>query len=178
MSRKNLVLDSLTKAAANGIGPDRAVLSLIACNPIVIDTAGPMPRRLRLNFTTPLRLTLQGRLVTGPALQPRHVLGALVRRVSLFVQYHNAGSIDFDFQELKQRAAAAEFASTDLVWRDWTRHSARQDTKIQMGGLMGTAVLPMGDLEPFWPLLQLAPALHIGKGAVMGLGAVTLSDAT
>jgi CRISPR/Cas system endoribonuclease Cas6 (RAMP superfamily) len=47
-----------------------------------------------------------------------------------------------------------------------------------MGGLMGTAVLPMEHLEPFWPLIQLAPALHVGKGATMGLGAVNWTSAS
>jgi hypothetical protein len=177
MVRKTIVFEALARAAANGIGPDRVPLRLIDCTPIVADTTELIPRRLLLRFTTPLRLNMQGKLVNASALRPRHVLGALVRRVSLFVQYHNAGEIDVDFQALKQRAAAAEFASAELVWRDWARHSARQAATIPMGGLMGSAVLPMVDLDPFWPFLRLAPALHIGKGAVMGLGAVTLDEA-
>lgn len=177
MARKDLVFATLASAAAGGIGPDRVVLSLADRLPVPIDAITKIPKRLRLTFTTPLRLTVQGELVTAAAFQPRHLLGALTRRASLLAQYHRAGILNLDFQDLKRRAAGAAFMSTDLVWQDWARRSARQEKMILMGGLMGTAVLPMPDLEPFWPLLRLAPALHVGKGTTMGLGAVTLACA-
>ena len=43
---------------------------------------------------------------------------------------------------------------------------------IKMGGLLGSLSLPLAGLEPFWPFLWLAPWVHVGKGATMGLGAV------
>ncbi len=173
----NLIYAALAAAGAGGIGPDRLVLSLTARQPVPIDTEALMPVQLHLTFITPLRLTSQGALVTAATFTPRHLLGALVRRASLLAQYHGAGALDLDFKDLRSRAAAARFIATDLVWREWTRLSARQGRMIPMGGLIGSAVLPMADLEPFWPLLQLAPALHVGKGTVMGLGAVALASA-
>jgi hypothetical protein len=173
----DIVFAALAVAGAGGIGPDRLVLSLAARRPMPIDTEAAMPARLRLTFITPLRLTDQGALVTATTFLPRHLLGALVRRASLLAQYHGAGTLDLDFKDLRCRAAAAIFIATDLVWRDWARHSARQGRTIQMGGLVGSVVLPMAGLDPFWPLLRLAPALHVGKGTVMGLGAVTLANA-
>ena len=177
IARADLVFAALAAAAAGGIGPDRVALTLADRLTAPIDNAAKMPERLRLTFTTPLRLTAQGALVTAATFQPRHLLGALARRASLLVQYHRAGDLDLDFQDLKSRAAGASFIVTDIFWRDWARRSARQGTVIRMGGLMGTAVLPMAGLEPFWPLLLLAPALHVGKGTTMGLGAITLASA-
>jgi CRISPR/Cas system endoribonuclease Cas6 (RAMP superfamily) len=46
-----------------------------------------------------------------------------------------------------------------------------------MGGLVGTVILPLADLEPFWPFLALAPWAHVGKGATMGLGAMRVDPA-
>jgi hypothetical protein len=173
----DLIFAALAAAGAGGIGPDRLVLSLAARQLMSIDTGSAMPARLCLTFITPLRLTEKGTLVTAATFTPRHLLGALVRRASLLAQYHGAGALDLDFKDLRSRAAAAAFVATDLLWRDWARHSARQGRMIPMGGLVGTAVLPMAGLEPFWPLLRLSPALHIGKGTVMGLGGVTLASA-
>jgi hypothetical protein len=85
--------------------------------------------------------------------QPRHLPGALARRASLLAQYHRAGVLDLDFQDLKHRAAATSFIGADLAWREWARWSARQGTMIQMGGLMGTALLPMAGLDPAYAVL-------------------------
>ena len=46
-----------------------------------------------------------------------------------------------------------------------------------MGGLLGTLSLPLRGLEPFWPFLSLAPWVHAGKGATMGLGAMRVAAA-
>jgi hypothetical protein len=177
IARADLVFAVLAAAAAGGIGPDRVPLSFAGRQTAPVDLATTMPERLRLTFVTPLRLVSQGSLVTPAIFHPRHFLGALVRRASLMAQYHRAGTPDLDFQDLRTRAAGASFVATDIVWRDWARRSAREGVMIRMGGLTGTAVLPMEGLEPFWPLLRLAPALHVGKGATMGLGGVTLGSA-
>lgn len=177
MAEAELVFTSLAAAARRGIGPDRVPLTLLERQRLAVDTSSPMPPCLRLTFTTPLRLVEKGVLIIPASFRPHHLLGALVRRISLLAQYHHVGTPELDFQELKRRAAAASFVGTDLIWRDWSRRSARQRTVIRMGGLMGIAVLPMAGLEPFWPLLRLAPALHVGKGTTMGLGAITLTPA-
>jgi CRISPR/Cas system endoribonuclease Cas6 (RAMP superfamily) len=43
-----------------------------------------------------------------------------------------------------------------------------------MGGLLGRAVLPLRGIDAFWPFLSLAPWVHAGKGATMGLGAMRI----
>lgn len=53
-----------------------------------------------------------------------------------------------------------------------SRYSTRQRQSIPLAGLSGS-VAYTGEWAPFWPLLRLAPALHIGKGATLGLGKVS-----
>ena len=60
-------------------------------------------------------------------------------------------------------------------WHEWTRYSARQDTLLQMGGLVGSFALPGAALAPFWSCLWAGQWTHAGKGAVMGLGRYRLA---
>lgn len=57
----------------------------------------------------------------------------------------------------------------DLVWRDWTRRSSRQQRIMQLGGCIGSWKL-RGNLIPFWDVLRLGLWLHVGKEASFGLG--------
>jgi CRISPR/Cas system endoribonuclease Cas6 (RAMP superfamily) len=57
----------------------------------------------------------------------------------------------------------------NIRWRDWERYSARQDTRMKMGGFVGK-VNYRGDVGEFLPLLRLGEILHLGKGTGFGLG--------
>ncbi len=118
-----------------------------------------------------------GRLVGPTALRPRHLLLSLVRRVSLLAERHGSASLALDYRALKNRAEAVEFAAAELRWVEWARYSGRQQALLRMGGLLGSLSLPLAGLEPFWPFLALAPWVHVGKGATMGLGAMRVAAA-
>jgi hypothetical protein len=58
-------------------------------------------------------------------------------------------------------------------WRgrrlDLVRYSGRQKAELEMRGVSGYLDLPEGP-GPLWPLLAAAQWLHLGKGAVVGMG--------
>jgi hypothetical protein len=139
--------------------------------------AAPCPDLLAIEFQSPLRLVEEGRLVGPEALRPRHLLMSLLRRVSLLAERHGPAPLDLDYRALKVQAEAAEFADVSLRWADWRRWSGRQQQLVPMGGLLGTLTLPLGGLGAFWPFLALAPWVHAGKGATMGLGAMRVAAA-
>jgi CRISPR/Cas system endoribonuclease Cas6 (RAMP superfamily) len=66
----------------------------------------------------------------------------------------------------------------DLRWHEWSRYSSRQQTKVQMGGLMGSFALPVDALADFWPWLWLGQWVQVGKGTVMGMGEYVLTSPT
>jgi hypothetical protein len=128
------------------------------------------PSLLELHFETPLRLKRRGRLVTPGEFGLPVLLHALRDRL-------------FDLQVLYgQRPAASPRAwiddaalelpalATDLAWRDWTRYSSRQDTLMQLGGLVGRIWVSGEAIERLWPLLWLGQWVHVGKATSMGLG--------
>jgi len=168
---------AVVEAGLRGLGPDRGALDLTAVDSVAPPPAPPCPERVEITLLTPLRLVEGGRLVGPGALRPRHLLLSLLRRVSTLAERHGRALLDLDYRALKERAEAAEFAAAELRWVEWARWSGRQQTLLRMGGLLGSLALPLAGLEPFWPFLALAPWVHVGKGATMGLGAMRVDPA-
>lgn len=137
----------------------------------------PTEGMLRIELLTPLRLTVENKLVTADRLRFRDFFSHLLRRISLLSYFHTDKPLETDFRALVQTAAAVNWQATDLRWQDWTRYSSRQDALLQMGGLIGTLELAADRLAPFWPYLWLGQWTHLGKAAVMGLGRYQLAMA-
>jgi CRISPR-associated endoribonuclease Cas6 len=76
-----------------------------------------------------------------------------------------------------RNSRSAYACSADVRWVEWARWSGRQQALLKMGGLVGALSLRLAGLEPFWPFLALAPWVHVGKGATMGLGAMRVTAA-
>jgi hypothetical protein len=168
---------AVVEAGLRGLGPDRGALDLLSIDPMTLLQPGPCPDRVEIELQTPLRLVEAGRLVSPAVMRPRHLLLALLRRVSTLAERHGPMRLDLDYRALKERAEAAEFTATTLRWVEWARWSGRQQALLRMGGQLGALTLPLAGLEPFWPLLALAPWVHVGKGATMGLGAMRVVPA-
>ncbi|BCX88952.1 CRISPR-associated protein Cas6 [Methylomarinovum tepidoasis] len=130
----------------------------------------PPAERCRMVLETPLRIKHQGRLMGAAGFSFRGLIASLLRRLSLLQHFHGDGPLEADFRALVARAGAVRPLECDLRWYDWTRYSARQRTRMQMGGLLGWIDFRAEDLEPFWPWLAAGQWLHAGKGASMGLG--------
>jgi hypothetical protein len=109
------------------------------------------------------------------ALSFRALAFAMLRRSLELAHFHVPGAVpDWTFRPLLERAERVEaVAARDLHWQDWQRYSHRQQREMTLGGLVGSLVL-RGDLEPFRALLRTAEVVHVGKGAVFGLGRVEL----
>ena len=63
----------------------------------------------------------------------------------------------------------------DHSWIDWERYSNRQETKMKLGGFIGSITFE-GDLEPFLPFLLLGEYIHVGKGTSFGLWEYEIED--
>jgi hypothetical protein len=101
------------------------------------------------------------------------LIRALLRRLSSLSYFHCGSELVLDFKGLIAGAAAWETVESNLHWQGQGRFSGRQRQEIDMSGVAGTVVYrgPDGDtLEPYLPLLAAGEWVHVGKGAVMGLG--------
>ncbi|MFZ5631591.1 MAG: CRISPR system precrRNA processing endoribonuclease RAMP protein Cas6 [Bacillota bacterium] len=98
---------------------------------------------------------------------------SLLRRISSLACFHHGWELDLDFSGLIERAAEVRVVGDETRWVDWERYSSRQDGKMNLGGLVGR-VTYQGQVSAFKPLLKLGELVHVGKGAVFGMGKYTI----
>lgn len=136
----------------------------------IIPAIPSCPRRITLILETPLRLKSEGHNLTPERFRFGIMFSHLLRRISLLTAFHTDTPLETDFAALTRLARTIEVTEVKLRWHDWTRYSSRQDTLMQMGGLLGEVTFSGEGLDPFWPYLWLGQWTHVGKGTSMGLG--------
>ncbi len=118
-------------------------------------------------FLTPTRIKFNGRFILD--LDFHHLVRNLLRRVWNLSYFHCGKTLDIDFKALIEKAEKVRTVKRDLSWFDWERYSARQDSRMKLGGFVGSVVFE-GDLGEFMPFLELGEIVHVGKGTSFGLG--------
>lgn len=130
---------------------------------------------VRLILETPLRLKVNNKLQQD-RFDPKEFFTQLGRRLwALLVVYHDADPERIDFRPLLRETPLPQVVNGRVRWRELSRYSNRQKSKLKMGGLVGEVDL-RGIQEAWWPLLLAAEAVHVGKGTVMGLGQIRLDS--
>ena len=129
--------------------------------------------RLALVSRTPIRLKGAGRPVPPASLSPRLLVAAIVRRARLLASLCGpevqAAVRDWPVSHWLEAADGISHRP-DFVWRDWYRFSARQQQRMNLGGLVGQWRWE-GVPEEIQPLVALGALVHVGKEASFGLGA-------
>lgn len=142
--------------------------------PLQIPPLPEMPEKISITFHSPVRIKQDNKNLTAAHFNFGALFGALLRRISMIRYFHTDTPLETDYARLAAAAKNVQFSEQNLRWYDWTRYSSRQQTEMQMGGLLGTVNLEMKGLEDFWPYLWLGQWTHVGKGTSMGMGAYTI----
>ena len=127
---------------------------------------------LAIEFITPTRIKYDGKLIS--TLEFYVLIKNLLRRISALSYFHSNEPLDLDYKNLIDRAKNIKVNQSELHWYDWTRYSARQDSKMSLGGFKGKITF-MGRensqiIKDFLPLVILGEYVHIGRGTSFGLG--------
>ncbi len=130
---------------------------------------------LSLFFLTPARLIYDGHLTLD--LEFHMLIRQLLRRISLLSYFHCGIDISdkLDFKGIIEKSKEVIVKQGNLKWYDWERYSAKQDTRMKMGGFVGEITFE-GDIKPFMPLIRAGEILHVGKGTSFGLGKYEIMD--
>jgi len=168
---------ALVEAAANGI--HGLAYEAVAGEPQLISLphAPSAPKKMLLSLQSPMRLRQAKSNVTPAGFNPEIFLSTLLRRHhQLSVAYEPQAASNLNY--LCEQTGQMEFAKTSLFWKDGERFSSRQNSKVPLGGIMGAAIMQWEAPPDLWSLLWLGQWLHLGKGAVMGLGSYQLTPVT
>ncbi|MCC6157525.1 MAG: CRISPR system precrRNA processing endoribonuclease RAMP protein Cas6 [Deltaproteobacteria bacterium] len=119
----------------------------------------------RIEFSYPVRLMRQGRLIENPTLADIAVT-AIRRFTMLGAKSEGSDLTTRSVAEVARGIAAHPWEGEPL---DFVRYSGRQHREVEQRGVAGSLILPEGP-GSLWPLLAAAQWTHIGKGCVMGMG--------
>jgi len=122
---------------------------------------------IKLEFLTPLRIKKQNKFVLSEdEIGLNDILFSIHRR-NLELQKKPFQRVQFN-QNIK-------IVSKNLEYKELIRRSNRQNTKMNLGGLMGEIVLSDVDKETY-NLLKLGEIIAVGKSTVFGLGKIKIKD--
>lgn len=126
---------------------------------------------LLCTLETPLRLKHNNTLFRE---LPFHVLiRAALRRITALESAYGQGEPALDYSDLVHQARQIKAVNSTLRWQETLRYSNRQQQKVSLSGLVGSAEY-QGNLTPFVPLLEYGSRVHLGKQTVFGLGKIAL----
>ncbi|MCP4106541.1 MAG: CRISPR system precrRNA processing endoribonuclease RAMP protein Cas6 [Desulfobacteraceae bacterium] len=124
---------------------------------------------LKLDIDTPLRFKSRQKLSTD---LPFHVLlKAMMRRASFLLSCYGQGNPARDYRELAEKAEQVQIVDNSLKWFDWRRYSQRQESGMNLGGLVGS-VTYKGKIGEFMPFVNFCSKAHMGKQTTFGLGKI------
>lgn len=162
LNARNEVLDTF-------IPGDSQVPPSQGFSPLEQPYLAPNQSSLTLNWLSPLRLRRDNRYLKPEQITARDLLMNTIRRVSLLEQLHLKRPPEHNFTTLSQLADSTDLQQ-ELQWVNWRRWSNRQQTKMDLGGVMGTTHLQSENLSKFAPFLNYLPWLNLGKNCSFGLG--------
>jgi hypothetical protein len=136
---------------------------------LVAPSAGPPLTRLQIAYVSPLKAKLRGQISREPAFPV--LARAAVRRLRILSQVHGAGEWPHEaYGPLLDLADAVRLEHHETTWVETTRYSRRAG-RMPLDGLVGQAwYASEADLRPLLPALWLGQWVHVGKGAVFGMG--------
>lgn len=128
------------------------------------------PEQVRLRLLTPLRIKRGGHFVGVRDFTLSELLRHLYNRLQRLALLYGGRPAAFAWNREADPAPGLALQESALRWHDWTRYSSRQDTLMQMGGLLGELRITGPALPEVWPALWAGQWTHVGKGTAFGLG--------
>ena len=121
---------------------------------------------VKLSFKTPLRLKKDNKFLGAKEFKLEYLLNSIYQR---YLKLTNQKQTKLPFEP------TYEVVEKNLRWKQLTRYSNRQKTKMNMDGLIGDIELKNID-EKNYKLLKLGEIIGAGKQTVMGLGKIEIKD--
>lgn len=123
-------------------------------------------KNIKLKLITPLRIKKENRFLRGDEIELKSLINSIYQR-----QMKILGR---DFKKFPYEIKG-EITNKKLHFKELTRLSNRQQTTMNMGGIMGEIEFKDLNKECF-EVLKLGELLGVGKQTVFGLGKITMEE--
>lgn len=120
---------------------------------------------IKLEFLTPLRMKKQNRFATRDIELLDILLSIHKRHLDLQKLPYKRVKLDTSFKTV----------SKNLRYQELTRRSNKQNTTMNLGGLMGEMIISNLNQEVY-DLLKIGEVIAVGKSTVFGLGKIKIED--
>lgn len=124
-----------------------------------------LSKTLKLELITPLRIKKQNRFATKDIELLDILLSIYRRNLELKKLPHQRVKLDTSYKTVLK----------NLRYQELTRRSNKQDTLMNLGGLMGEMVISDVSKEVY-ALLKLGEVIGVGKSTVFGLGKIKVEN--
>ncbi len=128
-------------------------------------THGNFFEKIKLKFITPLRIKENNRFARND-IKLETILKSIKYRLS---ELENSNNRRLGFEPKYERCG------NDIRFVDFNRYSNRQETKMNIGGIMGEIIYDNLDKESF-ELLKVGEIIGVGKSTVFGLGKIKIEE--
>jgi hypothetical protein len=125
---------------------------------------------IKIRLLTPYRSKRDGRLIAPDRFDPHNFTSSLISRVERLRAQHDPESPPLPVADWIAASKTLRMERPQLRWSDIQRHSSRQQTDMNLGGVVGSFLLQGEALEQLLPVLELGQWLHAGKNTLFGLG--------
>lgn len=129
---------------------------------------------LRLVFVSPTRLRSEGRLIE--TLDFPTLISSLSLRFSMLSETQSAETLSYDYKAMIAGARRVVTKHSALQRLNLRRYSSKQDTKLNLDGLVGEIVFAGDMIKSLMPLVVAGEFLNIGSATAFGLGRYLIVD--
>jgi len=139
----------------------------------ILARAQALPPDLRLSIETPLQVKVGGALIKQ--LELPALIRATAWRLDALATFHGGGPWQTNQRGLAEQAQAVAVEQVQVCWEEWERRSdhGAGPQKIQMGGIVGSAVLRAVPVA-LRAVLLAGTVANVGKASVFGNGVLAV----
>lgn len=127
-------------------------------------------KSIDISFLTPFRMLDSGSLATP--LNAYHIINSATRRLKILCELYGHEYIPFSYDKRFLQEPYMRVDERSLSWRESNRYSAKQDTVMLLGGVVGKMKLSGMFAKSMLDILEGANIFNIGKNTSFGFGKV------
>jgi hypothetical protein len=145
----------------------------LECTFAVAESAPTRRTVIRMDALSPVRIKAKGRYLG--ALDWKELWIAAARRTEVLISRYGTVSYDKAYKPTRYSIPEPYYEKGGFEWLDAPYHSRPQETRMQLGGVVGSLEAGVVLDDAHAAVLQALPIMQLGKNTTFGLGDIDLS---